>query len=75
MNIHLKQNPKDKIHYSIVNQDYTFTDLHELKKYYPTIEYESIIDQYHLNSIRVLNFYGKEIDRYELEVDKVYTHE
>jgi aminopeptidase YwaD len=70
-----KQNPKDKAYYFIDNVNYTFTDLLEFKKYYPTIEYESIIDEYYLKSIRVFNVYFREIDRSELEEDKIYTHE
>lgn len=70
-----KQSPKDKMHYLIANTDYTFTDFHEFEKFYPTIDYESIIDEYHLNSIRVFNVYFREIDISELEEDKIYTHE
>lgn len=70
-----KQSPKNNVRYLINNPDYTFTDLHEFKKYYPAIDYESIIDEYHLSSIRVYNSYGQEIDMLNLEEDKVYTHE
>ncbi|MCM3743237.1 M28 family metallopeptidase [Sporosarcina luteola] len=70
-----KQNPKDKTYYFIENQSYTFTDLQEFQKYYPAIVYESIIDEYQINSIQVLNLYSEEFDRSELEENKVYSHE
>lgn len=70
-----KQSSKDKNYYLINNADYMFTDLHEFKVYYPTIDYESIIEEYHLNSIHVFNSYYRKIDVSKLEEDKVYTHE
>ncbi|MCG3087090.1 M28 family metallopeptidase [Sporosarcina cyprini] len=70
-----KQSPKDKNRYLIDNPDFTFTDLKEFKKYYPTVKYETLFDDYQLSSIRVFNSYGREIDMSKLEEDKVYTHE
>ncbi len=70
-----KQSPKDKSRHLIDNSDFTFTDLHEFKEYYPTIDYVSLIDEYHLNSIHVFNSSIRKIDVSKLEEDKVYTHE
>ncbi|MBD7985447.1 Zn-dependent exopeptidase M28 [Sporosarcina sp. Sa2YVA2] len=70
-----KQNPKNDIYYFIANEDYTFTDLLEFKKYYPKIKYNPIIDEYHINSISVFNLYSEGIDMGELEEEKVYTQE
>ncbi|MBB4826439.1 hypothetical protein HNO89_003699 [Sporosarcina luteola] len=70
-----KQNPNDQMYYFIENMRYTFKDFDEFRKYYPMIEYESIIGDYYLNTIHVLNLFGEEIDRFKLEEDKVYTHD
>ncbi|WOV87051.1 M28 family metallopeptidase [Sporosarcina oncorhynchi] len=71
----LKRSTKDKNYHLIDNSDFTFTDLHEFKEYYSTIDYESIIEEYHINSIRVFNSYFRKIDVSKLEEDKVYTHD